>query len=310
MPEGNRHPGGSNPSPADRNAHTRNPKPPASMNPLVNGIPSHQIDIADRGFQYGDGIFTTLAVLQGIPLFLPRHLARLQGDCARLALPFPGADCLRREAEILCHGQDSGVLKIQLTRGSGGRGYRCPESPTGTRVLGFHPAPDYPPQLAEHGVHIRFCTTRLGINPALAGIKHCNRLEQILARAEWDDPEIREGLMLDQEGCVVEGTMSNLFLVRQNRLATPRIDRCGVAGVMRGLVCEAAADLGRVLAETRLIPDDVYDADEIFLTNSMLGVWPVCNLDGHEFSVGTVTREIRQWLAQRTQRELSAGCNA
>lgn len=277
------------------------------MTALVNGRQTSSVDVADRGFQYGDGVFRTLLVCRGQPLFLSRHLVRLEGDCRRLAIPFPDADVLAREAHFLSKTRPEGVLKIQITRGSGGRGYRIPEPALPTRVLTIHPSPDYPPAFREEGVAVRICRSRLGINPDLAGVKHMNRLEQILARAEWTDGEIREGLMLDQEGCVIEGTMTNLFWVKDGILSTPKLNRCGVAGVMRALVMESAPDLGRALVERSIPVDALHEADELFLTNSVIGIWPIRRIGVMDYPVGPVTREISQWLMVRIREESAAG---
>jgi 4-amino-4-deoxychorismate lyase len=266
---------------------------------LVNGQATRCLDVADRGFQYGDGVFTTLPVRSGVPLFLAAHLDRLERDCLKLGIPIPGRECLILDAERLCRTRPEGVLKIQITRGAGGRGYRCPDPAVPTRVLSLHPLPGYPAELAEQGVDIRICRTRLGTNPALAGVKHMNRLEQILARAEWTEPYIREGLMRDGDGWVVEGTMTNLFLVENGGLVTPRLDRCGVAGVMRGLVMAWGSQAGRAIAEDRLNLERVYGADELFLTNSVIGLWPVRRCGERTFPVGPVTREVRLWLTNR-----------
>ena len=264
---------------------------------LVNGVETRCIDLADRGFQYGDGVFTTLAVSRGFPLFLNDHLDRLQRDCARLAIPFPGCAILAEEARLLVETHPESVLKIILTRGIDGRGYRCPDHPQPTRVLSVHPKPDHPENPSSTGIRARLCRTRLGINPALAGIKHMNRLEQVLARSEWGEDDIREGLMLDHEGYVVEGVMSNLFLIKDGRLRTPLIDRCGVAGIMRSVVIRSALVAGLAVGEARIEVAELYEADELFLTNSVIRLWPVRQLEGVDFAIGPVTGMIQQVLA-------------
>jgi len=271
---------------------------------LVNGKNTRLLDVADRGLHYGDGIFTTLPVQEGVAIFLDRHLKRLQADALRLNIPFPGFEILTEEVQRIGHMHSSCVLKIMLTRGVGGRGYLVPKQSKGTRILSSHPKPDYPKSIRESGVTVRFCDIRLGLNPHLAGIKHLNRLEQVLARAEWGDEGIREGLMLDHEGFLVEGVMSNVFLVSNGVLRTPVLERCGVAGVMRGLVLESAALLGLTVEEERILPEEAHNADEIFLTNSIIGVWPVTLLDGKKFSVGNITRLLTRRIDDMVTQEL------
>lgn len=262
----------------------------------VDGRESRRISALDRGLHYGDGVFTTLAVRGGAPLLLDRHLARLARDCLRLGIPCPDLELLRGEAARLSRGQDRAVLKITITRGEGGRGYRAPDACRPTRVFALHPWPEYPGDPWRNGVAARVCNLRLGRNPALAGIKHLNRLEQVLARSEWDDPEIQEGVLLDSGGAVVEGVMSNLFWVKEGRLFTPCVDECGVAGVMRALVLELAVRHGLFAAEVRETLSTVLEADEVFFTNSVIGLWPVQSLDGSAFTVGPVSRRVQSWL--------------
>jgi 4-amino-4-deoxychorismate lyase len=194
------------------------------------------------------------------------------------------------------------VLKLLLTRGSGGRGYAPPPAPTPTRVLAVYPWPAHLCDNADKGVRVRVCCTRLGGSPALAGIKHLNRLEQVLARAEWSD-EYADGLMLDAQGDVIEGTMSNVLAVLDGRLVTPDVSRCGVAGVMRGLIMERARDI-LPTAVTRVSLADLVRATEVFLANSIIGIWPVTQLDtedipggGRTYARGPITRQLQQRIA-------------
>ncbi|MBS1213166.1 MAG: 4-amino-4-deoxychorismate lyase [Proteobacteria bacterium] len=272
---------------------------------LINGVESRSVDFADRGVQYGDGLFTTLRVTGGKPLFLHLHLDRLESDAARLRISSPPRAVLTAEARTLAGVLGNGVLKIIVTRGVGGRGYRTPATADTTRVVSCHPLPDYPATLAQCGVRVRICDGILGVNPRLAGIKHLNRLEQILARAEWDDDEVREGLMLDSEGFVVEGVMSNLFLSKGGRLMTPLLDRCGVRGVMRSLVTRLGAAEGLPVSEGRVTPADLIAADELFLTNSVIGLWPISQLGDRQFQVGPLTRRMRELLARKTAQEMA-----
>lgn len=260
---------------------------------LINGEPGHSIDALDRGLAYGDGVFRTIAARNSRPEFWNAQMTKLTADAARLALPMPNASQLARDAAmVLSYGGARAVLKIILTRGVGGRGYRPPERPSPTRIVLCAPWPDYPLDWAKTGVAVRVCETHLSIQPKLAGVKHLNRLEQVLARAEWFDTRMAEGVMMDTGGHVISGTMSNLFAVIDDRLLTPDLSRCGIAGVMRGVIIAWAARRRLSVAETDLSLNDLYRADELFLTNSLIGVWPVHEIDGRRKEVGALTRTI------------------
>jgi 4-amino-4-deoxychorismate lyase len=255
---------------------------------LVNGREQGVVSVADRGLLYGDGLFETIAVRRGAPCRWSAHLARLNRGADRLRIPRVDPALLRSEADTLLAGFDHGVLRVTLTRGQGGRGYRPPAMPTPTRILALYPNPlcpnpPYPNPLgpdetSTRGVALTHCRTRLGDNPLLAGIKHLNRLEQVLARAEWDDPDIIDGLMTDGRGCVICGTMTNLFVVQDSGLSTPELGRCGVAGTVRELVFERAAALGIPLVERDIPISDLTRAKGLLVTNSLLGLLPVARL--------------------------------
>jgi len=268
---------------------------------------TNSIDPLDRGFQYGDGLFTTLLLREGVPLFLSQHMERLGRDCGRLGIPTVESILLHHELKAVIGHERQGVIKIQITRGLGGRGYRPPETVLPTRVVTLHTVPVFPDHYPNEGIEVRYCQIRLGINPALAGIKHMNRLEQVLARSEWSDIQIAEGLMLDHEGHLVEGTMSNVFLVKDGQLRTPLLDRCGVGGVMRSVLIGAAKTLGIPLLECRLTPEDLNLADEAFITNSVIGLWPVSCVEGKFLPVGPVTCELREWLMNSIADQINAG---
>jgi len=263
---------------------------------LVNGQAQDMVSACDRGLLYGDGVFETIAVLDGKVQLWEPHMARLQLGCERLGIAPVDGGVLAAEAATLCRDVTRAVLKIIITRGTGGRGYRPLATATPTRILQVHPWPDYPERFAREGVRLRVCTMRMGHNPALAGIKHLNRLEQVLARAEWDDEEIEEGLLLDQQGLLVEGTMSNIFLVQGMKLVTPCLAQCGVAGVMRATLIELAAGNG-ISTEVRSIPpDELYNAQEVFVCNSIIGIWPVLAIGNRSITTGNVTRQLQVLL--------------
>ena len=272
---------------------------------LVNGETRNTLPVSDRGLQYGDGLFETIAVREGKTEFWDRHLARLREGCTRLGFDEPDLEELRREMQFLINGQhtregvDQGILKIIVTRGAGGRGYCVPEAINPTRIVAFHPWPDIPESHAREGVKARRCHLQLGRQSALAGIKHLNRLENVLARAEWDDPEIVEGLLCNEGGYAIEGTMSNLFVERGETLVTPDLSHCGVAGIIRAIVMEEARSQGLSVAVADIRYEDVITAKALFLTNSIIGIWPVRELEGKEFAISSTIRTLMERLKAR-----------
>lgn len=260
---------------------------------LVNGKPVVAVDPLDRGLAYGDGLFRTIRVASGKPTLWDRHVAHLADGCKRLCIPMVDPAVLTTESASLFANGGDGVLKIIVTRGVGGRGYRPPEAPTPTRMVARFPLPPAPTLLPNGGVRTRLCATRFAIQPATAGIKTLNRLDQVLARSEWSEADIVEGLMLDTEGFLVGGTMSNLFLVIDGRLYTPAIDRAGIAGVMRGAVLDAARSAGIEVSEARLSVSALAQAEEAFITNGVIGVVPIGDLIGRALAVGPTTRRLQ-----------------
>jgi len=263
---------------------------------LVNGVLSDHVRVFDRGLMYGDGVFRTLLVREGRPLCWQRHYDKLCTDCAALGIACPAEDRLLAEMGRLLGTTPDCVLKIVITRGEGARGYAVPEQIEATVILMTGLIPLYPAQHFSDGVRLHLCATRLAIQPRLAGIKHLNRLENVLARQEWSDPEIAEGLMRDMEDNVIEGTMSNLFLLQGSMLYTPDLGRCGVAGVQRARIMELAGRLGIEVKVENLSLDRIYDADEILLCNSVISVWQVRELERKKWRAGNLAARLRAFL--------------
>lgn len=260
---------------------------------LVNGQPpadsSGAITHDDRGLNYGDGLFETAVLRSGAVRFLQAHLLRLREGCERLRIEYPGDESLQADIRSVGTSQSDGVIKIVVTRGSGGRGYRPASNMRSTRIVTLHPLPAANPSA---GIAARWCDTRLSRNPALAGMKHLNRLEQVLAQLEWNDAQIGEGLMLDTEGELVCATASNVFIGRNDTLFTPDLRYCGVRGVMRGQVLRAAGKLGIAVSEEPLWPRDLDDATEIFVTNAVRGIRSITALDTLRWEAGTLARRL------------------
>lgn len=254
----------------------------------------------DRGLQYGDGLFETIAVRASRPLLWGYHIERLAEGARRLGIPAPDAGLLYREARRAIGDAPHGALKLLLTRGvAEQRGYAPPPRPHPTRVAQFHPSPSPYPLPPLEPVRLRLCDTPLGVSPALAGIKHLNRLEQVLARAEWRDRRIFEGLMRDPGGDIVEGTMSNLFLVEGDALITPHLLNGGVAGIMRRVVMESARSLGLRISEERVDKQRLFAAEALFITNALIGIRPAASLDGVAFDPGKIDKQLIETAHKR-----------
>jgi 4-amino-4-deoxychorismate lyase len=271
----------------------------------VNGVTGGTIDATDRGLAYGDGIFRTLRVARGVVLHWQRHYRKLTEDCAALGLRVPDEPVVLAEVSAACAGPGEHAVKIIVSRGSGARGYAYRGDETPTRIVLSEPLAERTALARGPGVAVRLCSTRLAPQTALAGVKHLNRLENVLARAEWSDPSIGEGLLRDTQGTVIGGTMSNVFLVKGGVLATPRLDRCGVSGVTRARVMEAAARHD-VACTVSVIPwQEVLGAEEVFITNSLIGACPVRSLDGASREAGALTRAVQRWLEQEDDAQVA-----
>jgi 4-amino-4-deoxychorismate lyase len=248
------------------------------MSVWINGRRATLLDYRDRGLQYGDGIFETMRVQRRRVRLLDFHLERLHAGCERLKIAGPEPRRLRAELERIARGRNSGVLKLIVTRGGGPRGYRPSGRERCTRIVSLFPQPRGGAQTAA-GVRVRVCATPLSTNPKLAGLKTLNRLDSVLARAEWHDARIWEGLMRDADGNWIGGTMSNLFLTRGLVLMTPLLDRCGTAGVMRRWVMSMSRELRLRMVERRIGWDDLESAEEVFMTNALVGIQPVRSIE-------------------------------
>jgi len=268
---------------------------------LVNGQRTG-VDPADRGLAYGDGLFETMAARDGRIRWLDLHFDRLEEGCRRLQIPPPERRVLTEEIMSHCPRVGRAIVKLILTRGASARGYAPPAAPTPTRILSIGAWPDYPNSHYAIGIRVRPCRLRLAANPALAGMKHLNRLEHVLAHLELRGTDADQGLLLDTSEHVVGGTSSNVFAVKRGQLLTPAIERAGIKGVMRRVVLATAAELGVPAVERDLTLADVANADELFVTNVLFGIWPIASFDATIFAPGPVT--------QRLMRHLQVGADA
>lgn len=270
----------------------------------INGKPGDSISPLDRGFAYGDGVFETMRVIDGAVPLWKYHRDRLLHGLDVLGFSID-AKVLDSEIARAGHAQGNGVLKLTITRGKGGKAYQPPvgDDVHPLRILQGRALLDDGLR-ARDGCTVIACRTRLGTHPQLAGLKHLNRLEQVLAAREVAVAGADEGVMCDAKGNVVEGTFTNLFAVKNGKLLTPPItgeqdDEAGggVAGVMRRWLLERTSELKLEFEEMSMTLDDLHAMDEVFVCNSVIGIWPVRRLEDRELASGTMTRTLQNEIA-------------
>jgi 4-amino-4-deoxychorismate lyase len=242
----------------------------------------------DRGLHYGDGVFETMIARNGHMRFVALHKARLAAGCSRLGITIALASPWE-QASALAHHHGNAVLKLLVTRGPmTQRGYGISGDEPGRSVLFAYPAPAPEPS----DISVVSLQARLGENPALAGIKHCNRLEQVLARMELQPTGAFEGLMASSSGHLISGTMSNVFLDMEAGLVTPSLELCGIAGVMRAVVLREAAAMGIPVRVANIPMTALEECRAAFLTSARLGVLPITHLNGRALSISDRARAL------------------
>ena len=260
---------------------------------LINGEFTANLPVSDRAVQFGDGCFTTARVKNGSVRFLGQHIVRLQQACEKLLIPFREWSLLEREMQQLAAAESQAVLKVVITRGSGGRGYSAANCLQPTRILSVSAYPSFYPQWREQGINLVLSPVQLGINPHLAGIKHLNRLEQVLIRTHLEQTQAQEALVLDSDGWLTECCAANLFWRKGFQVFTPYVDKSGVNGTMRQHIIACLADSSWRVAEVRERLDSLAQADEVLICNALMPVIPVNQAESWQFE----SRELYQFLA-------------
>lgn len=265
---------------------------------LINGRSDIGLSPLDRGLGYGDGVFRTMKIQHGVPDHWALHFKKLVEDCNVLGIVCPSAELLLADIERLFSTKEIGVAKIVITRGEGARGYALPSLAQPTRILIKTASPDYPAANFDEGVWLHLCSLRLSHQPVLAGIKHLNRLENVMARMEWTDGMIADGVLLDEEGYVIECTASNLFARFGNVLVTPDLRQCGVTGVTRQRILELAPKLNYQTKITQITLSKLMQADEIIICNSLYGAWQVRRFNGQHWPALELAVQLRNILQE------------
>lgn len=260
---------------------------------LINGREQDYLAASDRATQFGDGCFTTARIESGVVCLLAAHICRLQDACEKLLIPFTRWVELQNEMSRLAFGHPRGVLKVIISRGSGGRGYSGSACFEPTRILSVSPYPAHYERWRADGITLALSPVRLGRNPMLAGIKHLNRLEQVLIRTHLERSDADEALVLDSDGWVTECCAANLFWRQGGDVFTPRLDQAGVSGIMRQFCLQQLAHSGFHVVEVNAGEEALAMADEVLICNALMPVVPVRAYDSHRWT----SRELYHFLA-------------
>jgi 4-amino-4-deoxychorismate lyase len=267
---------------------------------IVNGKLDAQVSPLDRGFAYGDGVFRTMRMTENRVVAWPLHYSKLMEDCNRLDIVCPSSDVLHADIQRLNEDRvPDAVIKIIVTRGEGTRGYALPALAQPNRVVIKSAYPLYQESNFSEGVSLHLCQLRLGHQPQLAGIKHLNRLENILARMEWNSSAFADGVLQDIDGNVIECTAGNLFIRIGKDLVTPDLSLCGVAGITRQRILQLSEALGLNIYVDRVSMADMMSADEVLICNSLYGAWQVIDFNHRQWPSQPLASTVRQLLQEQ-----------
>ena len=268
---------------------------------ICNGKAVETISINDRGLQYGDGLFETVAIRDGEPRLWTFHMERLATGCELLGFTMPSEKALLEGVfeALATNGVPStyAVAKIIISAGAGKRGYARGSVESPTVLFGGFVSARPSAGVYRDGVGTIVCKTRLATGSAFAGLKTLNRLEQVAAQSEVKEEGAYEGLTMDADGNLICGTMSNVFFIKDNCISTPPLDRCGVAGVMRQHIIDTLHEKGIQIDFRHTNLSDITSLDELFLSNSQFGVVPINKCGDNTWHVGEHVRTVMAILA-------------
>ncbi|WP_340676653.1 aminodeoxychorismate lyase [Paraglaciecola sp.] len=253
---------------------------------IINGQIQDSIDVTERAVQYGDGCFTTMTFFQGQLQMWPQHLARLQHNCQRLAINFSQWQALQDSALSLIANAEhkSGVIKIIISRGKGGRGYSPLNVTAPSYILSCHELPSHYMSWQKRGISLGLSPVKLAMQPLLAGLKHLNRLEQVLVKQALDLTEFDDVLVCDTSDNIIEASAANVFWLHKGQWFTPSLESSGVEGVMRNKVCQLLSTLSQPVTETKQKFTVDFAAEEMFICNALMTIVPVTTLNVPTFN--------------------------
>lgn len=262
----------------------------------VNGVPARGIDPLDRGLAYGDGLFATMRIAKGEIQFLSAHLAKLTQGAQRLGFLWHPSARLINQLEQLALTQGDACVKLLLSRGVGGRGYAAPIHCLINEVVFLSDFPQHYALWQNEGISLFPSEVLLAKQPRLAGIKHLNRLEQVLIKSIELPMGFDDWLVLDSDGNVIESSMANLFFIKDKMVFTPALTHSGVAGMMREQVIYTLIDLGFNIDVKQINYNELPQFEHCFMTNSLLGLVDINRIDTLYYSKSSFSETLRQTL--------------
>jgi aminodeoxychorismate lyase len=271
---------------------------------LINGEEQDKISIFNRNMQYGDGLFETCVAMDNQILFWPRHFSRLEIGCEKLNINKIDEGLwlsdIKKAFEL--SSKKNCIVKLILSRGNSLRGYGYKDDIEPVRVVIVS---EMPQPLINKNFSLEYSKSGYHSNPQLAGIKHCNRLEQILARTNLSS---NEAIMLDEKENIISVTQGNIYFIFGNKLLTPKLDRCGVVGSRRLLILGLAMSLKMEALESNITLNQAQKADEVFISNSVIGIQPVHSIESHNLGRNPLTEKIQKAFVSKTKEISSWTC--
>jgi 4-amino-4-deoxychorismate lyase len=247
----------------------------------INGKQVKQLSVKNRGFSYGDGLFTTGKISNGCVEMLPLHITRLIDGCIKLKIEQPNMNELKNELQKIACSYTKAVIKVVITAGEGGRGYSRLGTSSPTVVISVSAYPEHYPLWKKNGINLGISSLQLGINPMLSGLKHLNRLEQVLIREELDNRVEDDLLVTNINGHIIETSCANLFWIIDGQYYTPNITHSGVAGLVRANIL---INIPNVILDDFVL-SDVEQAQSMFICNSVMGIVPIKTFNGKLLSI-------------------------
>ena len=266
------------------------------------------VSVYDHGFLYGDGIYETMRAYNGIVFMIEKHLERLGRSASLTKLVIPDAgfitDAVHRTLEA--NKLSGAYIRVTVSRGKGPVGLDPALCKEPTFVVIAEPFREYPEHLYNSGVKLVIANTRRNLVEAInPKIKSLNFLNNIFAKVEAKERGAYEAIMLNVEGVIAEGTVSNIFFVKENVLCTPAPEVGVLDGITRELVISIAKKSGVRVSEGRFYPSDLFSASEVFFTNTTSEIMPVSQVESVSFKVGEVTKSLHALYKEEVSRYIT-----